>query len=377
MSTLLVAAFDGGGEHQKMSRSNNGCYDGNDDDIEAARIRTMEDQHQQRTSVTRASRRWSYSLFSSKPSTTASTTVPKIITDDEEQQRSSLDESVAVSTAVSDAVDRPPRVPVRTRDNNKNDTLLTLQFRSIQPDDRQQIEDLHIEWFPVSYQSEFFDELVHGRMAHSGEPLFTHLAVNNTINKNDNNKNNEIVACVVGSFVNAHVLSESTRHLLVNDTRRHPRLFYIMTVGSQVKGLGTYMIQQTMKVVEQDDGCGVIYLHVLVDNTRAIRMYEKLGFYRVQEIPNYYNIDGVGLRSSYLYAKYYHGNRGHLAFSKLFYNAWSMFYKSVMSRDTWSLLLSKLCSSFSYYVSNSSAATTATAVATINEDNNDNFRRDR
>jgi ribosomal protein S18 acetylase RimI-like enzyme len=71
-------------------------------------------------------------------------------------------------------------------------------------------------------------------------------------------------------------------------------------------GLGTALIENCMEEVERDTSCGVLYLHVITSNQAAIRFYEKLGFYRVQEIPNYYTIDGK-LYGCYLYAKYYHG----------------------------------------------------------------------
>jgi len=166
------------------------------------------------------------------------------------------------------------------------------------------------------------------------EPLYTLLAVTTMTSSNRNSSYDHnyangssdedddelIVACVVGSFVKAHSLSGSTQSLLVNCTDTHPRLFYIMTLGCREEyrgsGLGTFMIQQCMEQVMSDRGCGVLYLHVLVQNITAVGMYEKLGFYRVQEIPGYYKIRDEP-HNCYLYAKYYHGNRGHRAIFKL------------------------------------------------------------
>jgi ribosomal protein S18 acetylase RimI-like enzyme len=39
-----------------------------------------------------------------------------------------------------------------------------LYFRSILPQDREQVQALHEEWFPVRYQSEFYETLVQGRL---------------------------------------------------------------------------------------------------------------------------------------------------------------------------------------------------------------------
>lgn len=179
--------------------------------------------------------------------------------------------------------------------------IAQLTFRSILPCDRQVIETLHEEWFPVSYQSEFYDELVQGRMVHSGEPLYTNLATTS---------GNTIVGCVIGSMVKALILSKVTQELLVDDVARYPRLFYIMTLGTlphyRRSGLATHMIQDCLAQAQNDVGCGTVYLHVLINNVAAIAMYEKLGFYRVQEIANYYWINDE-LHNCYLYAKYFHG----------------------------------------------------------------------
>ena len=87
-----------------------------------------------------------------------------------------------------------------------------------------------------------------------------------------------------------------------------------MTLGTVMEhrktGLATAMIEWVESLVEQDSACGGIYLHVITYNDSAIRFYERLGFYRVEEIPDYYDIDGQKY-SSYLYAKYFNGNRGH------------------------------------------------------------------
>lgn len=237
------------------------------------------------------------------------------------------------------------------------EALSQLQFRSILPTDRHVIQGLHEQWFPVKYLDDFYDELCHhGRMTGSGDPLFTSVAtipipthltnnfdgnirqhylhLNNSLDCGTSADGNDcIVACFVGAFVKAVVLSGKTRDLLVNNIQRHPRLFYIMTVGTVTgirhAGIATRLIQQGMEQVEHDKQCGVMYLHVHTENGAAIRMYERLGFYRVQEIPNYYNIDG-NLHGCYLYAKYYHGNRGHRAFYKLVLAAWDSVWNRVV-----------------------------------------------
>lgn len=89
-----------------------------------------------------------------------------------------------------------------------------------------------------------------------------------------------------------------------------------MTLGTvrayRQEGLATSLVERCIdQVVAPDPSCGALYLHVITSNTQAIRFYEGLGFWRVEEIADYYTIDGEH-HNCYLYAKYFHGNHGHL-----------------------------------------------------------------
>lgn len=306
-----------------------------------------------------------------------------------------------------------------------------LYFRSIQPADRQQVQALHEDWFPVVYQDDFYDALVYGRLSAAAQeyhdsshgnstcchieegavdneeeerkddlekenhctlptktpprskPLVTYVALedkekqgqgirmcdpytltngmnngNQTLrNRSDPNidddyddehdisyplqsqqqtqqqqsqtqssslqttHNDRIVACVVGAFVEHTILSEELRTMLIPDTTQHTRLFYIMTLGTVTNyrrtGLASHLVQQCCRAAAAVPTCGTIYLHVLDTNEAAIRFYEKLGFYRVKLIPNYYSIHGRP-RHCYLYAKYLNGACASLLFVSLF-----------------------------------------------------------
>jgi ribosomal protein S18 acetylase RimI-like enzyme len=97
-----------------------------------------------------------------------------------------------------------------------------------------------------------------------------------------------IVTCIVGSFVHVSRLDASTVNMLISDTSRYSRLFYIMTLGTAAEfrniRLATTLIQDVNRMVELDATCGALYLHVITFNDAAIRFYERLGFYRVTEI---------------------------------------------------------------------------------------------
>lgn len=241
--------------------------------------------------------------------------------------------------------------------------MTMIRFRTIEPKDRIQIQQLHEEWFPVEYQQDFYDDLCqHQRMCASGHALYTMVAtVPKDSNNNKRNKQNlqhghsdsssdsqssppsslkeeeddtsdeRIIACLVGCVLGAHKLNAKSQRLLVpafstitttaQHRRRHHRhklqqqhskLFYIMTLGTVTEyrhlGLATQLVQQVVRnVVQNDRQLGTVYLHVITHNEAAIRFYEqKLGFWRVDEIPDYYSIDNEP-HNCYLYAKYYHG----------------------------------------------------------------------
>ena len=208
----------------------------------------------------------------------------------------------------------PTSTPQQFRDCGDSYGLSDVYFRAVEPQDREQVQALHERWFPVKYEKAFYDALIHNKMAYSGEPLYTCVAVRKRYSHGygdaAENHHEEIIACVVGSFVPTSKLSHRMQSLLVSDRQRFSRLFYIMTLGTVTKyrgaGLGSIMVQKCVEQVERELRCGVLYLHVITYNKAAIRLYEKLGFHRVEEIPKYYTIDNE-YHSCYLYAKYYHG----------------------------------------------------------------------
>ncbi len=176
-------------------------------------------------------------------------------------------------------------------------------FRCIQPCDRQRIQELHEEWFPVRYQHEFYDDLVHGKMCHTGEDLYSNLAI----------QDHHIAACIVAAIVPAKRLNQASRQLLLPDPHHHQSACYIMTLGTVTQyrnaGLATRLVEKCIHdLVLSDRSCGALYLHVITSNHSAIRFYERLGFWRVQEIQDYYTIDNQ-YHNCYLYAKYFNGKR--------------------------------------------------------------------
>lgn len=83
-----------------------------------------------------------------------------------------------------------------------------------------------------------------------------------------------------------------------------------MTLGTTSNyrycGIATKLTQICIQLVQNIPSCGVIYLHVITDNNVAISLYEKLGFQRIKEIIDYYQIKGINY-NAFLYAKFMNG----------------------------------------------------------------------
>jgi len=188
-----------------------------------------------------------------------------------------------------------------------------ISYRPFHEGDRDQLQELHKEWFPVTYKDEFYDELVYERMVNTGEKLFTCAAIYHeddgtppnlspsqsateppiAANESQDTTSSEeeedyIIACVVGSLLDVTRLDKDTVSLLVSDPVRFKKVFYIMTLGTVTEfrnaRLATSLVEKCMRIVEKNEQCGALYLHVATFNTAAIRFYERLGFYRVKEI---------------------------------------------------------------------------------------------
>lgn len=211
-----------------------------------------------------------------------------------------------------------------------------VTFRPLQESDREEIQRLHEDWFPVDYKEDFYDGVVQNKMASTGQPLYTQVAVVSC----PETQQERIIGCIVGSFVQVAKCKGKSVELMVPNPQRHTRMFYIMTLGTvkefRGRGLATTLLEQCFDIIEADMECGVSYLHVITYNTAAIQFYEKLEFSRVEEIENYYLIDGQKY-NCYLYAKYHHGNRGHFSMYRILRGLISYAFRSISSRVHYAL----------------------------------------
>ena len=225
---------------------------------------------------------------------------------------------------VCDRVSHSTHVPTTREDE-------VVTFRPLQASDREEIQRLHEDWFPVDYKEDFYDGVVHNKMASTGQPLYTRVAVVSC----PETQQERIIGCIVGAFVYVSKCKSKAVELMVPNPQRHTRMFYIMTLGivKEYRGrrLATTLLEQCFAEIENDSRCGVSYLHVITYNKAAIQFYEKLGFLKVEEMENYYLIDGQNY-NCYLYAKYFNGNRGHLSLYKILRGFISAAFRSISSR---------------------------------------------
>lgn len=176
-------------------------------------------------------------------------------------------------------------------DTSTTENVATVSFRPLRSSDRRRLQQLHEEWFPVSYSDDFYDDLVNNhRLATSGDQLFTCVA---TLNDNTRCKSvsegeddthlycqsvgdaslplqqqqkwqqeedDTIIGCAVGAFIHHTRLSPATSELLVPNSQQHPKLFYIMTLGTVKEyrnlGVATLLIQKITDVVEKELSTG-------------------------------------------------------------------------------------------------------------------------
>ena len=209
-------------------------------------------------------------------------------------------------------------------------------FRPLQESDREEIQRLHEDWFPVDYKEDFYDGVVQNKMVTTGQPLYTQVAVVSC----PETQQERIIGCIVGAFVQVSKCKNELVEKMVRNPQRHTRMFYIMTLGTvkefRGRGLAKTLLEQCFDIIEADSECGVSYLHVITYNTAAIQFYEKLGFSRVEEIEDYYLIDEKKY-NCYLYAKYHHSNRGHFSLYQMLSGLISYALRSISSQMHYTL----------------------------------------
>lgn len=175
--------------------------------------------------------------------------------------------------------------------------------RGVSCKDLDEVRELHKEWFPVSYNEDFFNSVVDGRLLSVVASL-------------DDDSGSIVGLCLI-SLKKSEAQYNPSGDLLVslgyvdpvNDT-----IAYILTLGVvdelRKLGIASKLLEKSIEEIRfADPNCRVVFLHVIEYNTPAKKLYEKNGFRGFKFEPNFYCI-GEQLYGGILYYKEMNAREG-------------------------------------------------------------------
>ncbi|OLP85254.1 Histone acetyltransferase MCC1 [Symbiodinium microadriaticum] len=213
--------------------------------------------------------------------------------------------------------------------------LSHIHYRPLQAEDMDEMMALHQEWFPVSYDQDFYNKSVGGHLyslvatwpqvQHGGSAS----SVGGRVSAEQPEESilgmitmstycehhGEAISHVLGADCEA--ICRRKRHRDFGSEEEHgPRtgaLAYILTLGVaeafRRRGLAKELIRRSLEYVERDlPEVQAMYLHVVTYNEAAILLYESCSFLRIEYFPSFYFLHGRHY-DSYLYARYLRGSR--------------------------------------------------------------------
>jgi ribosomal protein S18 acetylase RimI-like enzyme len=144
---------------------------------------------------------------------------------------------------------------------SSNQQYTSIELHDVTVDNLRQLRRLNQAIFPVAYHDKFYKDVLQlGQLAKLAYV------------------NNVAVGSLCGRVEETNI--------------DHEKRLYIMTLGCLAPyrrlGVGSAMLEHLLKICEQDGTFSHIYLHVQVNNTDAIKFYEKFGFTVVDRKENYY-----------------------------------------------------------------------------------------
>ncbi|XP_048138482.1 histone acetyltransferase MCC1 isoform X1 [Rhodamnia argentea] len=165
----------------------------------------------------------------------------------------------------------------------------TISYRPIRPSDLEILEQIHGDIFPISwiyrYESEFFQNVVHGR------GIVAWAAVDHS---RDDGKSDELIGFVTARVVLAKD-SEIVDLLNYNSAESEWSLVYILTLGVidsyRNLGIASSLILEVIKYASSIPTCQAVYLHVISYNIPAMHLYKKMSFKCIRRLPGFYLID--------------------------------------------------------------------------------------
>jgi len=153
-----------------------------------------------------------------------------------------------------------------------------VSLRSLLPSDLDQVKILHDESFPIRYNSDFFESIVHNKLHYSLAAV---------------DRNGKILGVITSQMHLPTDVEESGLsywscfdeqfYVYINTLAVWPKYLHL--------GLGTTLINATLKRFENDPKCKAVYLHVISYNKAAIKFYESNNFRLFTRITDYYFIN--------------------------------------------------------------------------------------
>jgi len=220
-------------------------------------------------------------------------------------------------------------------------TVDDLRFRTLKPEDFEEMVALHTEWFPVTYDEAFYRKSTGGdnislvatyAASEAPGPSSAGVAGLNIEEGNTLGPEEDLLGIITVSTSCEHHAEDITTvlgadcsticqkkcgntPLMVADRENgcaRGALAYILTLGVvegfRRKGLARELLKKSIAHVDANyPEVQAVYLHVVTYNTPAIELYESLKFVRIGFFSSFYRLHG-GLYDSYLYARYLHGS---------------------------------------------------------------------
>jgi len=219
--------------------------------------------------------------------------------------------------------------------------LSALHFRQLRPEDFDEMIALHTEWFPVSYDKNFYTKSVQGDFftlvashipqpnEHSGlnwegsttsscTPVEEDLVGIITMSTNCEHHSDDIVQ-VLGADCASLCGGDSRVKDPLNPNNENGNasnqgiLAYILTLGVcdgfRRRGLARELLRRSLEHVNTNmQQVHAVYLHVVTYNEAAIQLYESMKFLRIGHFSAFYFLHGKPY-DSFLYALYVHNGR--------------------------------------------------------------------
>ena len=183
-----------------------------------------------------------------------------------------------------------------------------IVYKPLTPENLEEVKKLHVEWFPVKYDEEIFNQSI---LYNQGR-YFT-VAAFYYIQTGENEYKEIILGLIICQWVyvdeyffkmtteeTAKKISDNLNYeeevKLLFSRDKYYYCAYIMSLGvideCRKMGIGTNMLRSIFNYAIYSDICVGVYLNVISSNASGKKFYEKNGFVMVNNLKDFYDIEG-------------------------------------------------------------------------------------